>query len=121
MRGNEIIHIDIFSLSHFNSRLCMRGNLYNFASQKHNQYFNSRLCMRGNQAAAVVRVPLSANFNSRLCMRGNNVPKDTIERAKNFNSRLCMRGNITGQKCSLVTHKFQFTPLHERQRQQRAD
>ena len=56
------------------------------------------------------------DFNSRLYMRGNGDVGDSISVIINFNSRLYMRGNPMLFVNEANLYKFQFTPLHERQR-----
>ncbi len=79
-------------LCYFNSRLYMRGNIYNHTLFIRDNYFNSRLYMRGNQ---------------RYKRMGKYFPY--------FNSRLYMRGNAMLDIITAFTAGFQFTPLHERQ------
>ena len=79
-------------------------------------HFNSRLYMRGS-SSGLKGERLKCYFNSRLYMRGSQSHNTLTSFRFNFNSRLYMRGSMLCLPVVMCEHVFQFTPLHERQRE----
>ena len=123
----------------FNSRLYMRGNLVNCSMPPNVYYFNSRLYMRGNNSFTTPKIA-PENFNSRLYMRGNfclprsPAPQCISIHASTWEATLfwCIKLSVfkisihastweaTPPQSALIvgSSTFQFTPLHERQREE---
>ena len=137
-RGNIDFNTHLPCKRYFNSRLYMRGDVCHsivlpvvedisihastWEATKNGRRdkqlslnFNSRLYMRGNPFS-VPAFPQLQNFNSRLYMRGNPLAGNGSTGSSHFNSRLYMRGNRFLYFGSGSPGRFQFTPLHERQR-----
>ena len=124
----------------FNSRLYMRGNLVNCSMPPNVYYFNSRLYMRGNFRPQTKHWTHWTDFNSRLYMRGNfclprsPAPQCISIHASTWEATLfwCIKLSVfkisihastweaTPPQSALIvgSSTFQFTPLHERQREE---
>ena len=101
----------------FNSRLYMRGNLVNCSMPPNVYYFNSRLYMRGNNSFTTPKIA-PENFNSRLYMRGNFcLPRSPAPQCISIHASTW---EATPPQSALIvgSSTFQFTPLHERQREE---
>ena len=116
MRGNSLYHpvppfSCVFQFTPLHER--QRPTLILLFSESH---FNSRLCMRGNQFLARLQAVGIRYFNSRLCMRGNskgvmNMEEKEIFQFTPLHERQPMQARQIRRQLT-----FQFMPLHERQR-----
>ena len=79
-------------------------------------YFNSRLYMRGNTEQFRHRLP-GYYFNSRLYMRGNILEDFSLKKSTSFQFTPLHERQRNHGRCNCRCCKFQFTPLHERQRE----
>ena len=101
---------------YFNSRLYMRGNVEFGQDEEYVIDFNSRLYMRGNRwKRNNGRDPVHISIHASTWEATDNIQPPSFLTA-NFNSRLYMRGNMQLPRMQEDHFLFQFTPLHERQR-----
>ena len=115
MRGDDEQRVEVHGDHHFNSRLYMRGNLGHICIVIVNGNFNSRLYTRG-AIAFNTHLLCKRYFNSRLYTRGDVSHSIVLPVVEDILIHTSTWEATTVISTVINAIKFQFTPLHERQR-----